>query len=435
MNKLILKFKERFNCTFLILLIPLLAIAFFRPTVLEGSNQLEFLMDLFVILLSTKLLGILTKKVQIPAVVGALLAGVIFGPAILNNIHETEFLMTLSELGVIVIMFTAGLEVDIKELKKCGKSATFIAFLGVIIPLVAGGIFACFFNNNGSIMQMDYNQLLQNIFIGVILTATSVSLTVEALKEMGKLTSKVGNTILAAALIDDVMGIVVLTIITSMADSSVSIPIVLLKLLGFFVFAIVVGILANKAFKAWMTDSPKGLRRHIVLAFCLCLGMSYIAEVYFGVADITGAFIAGVILSNTPKSKYLDKRFDSLLYMLLAPVFFASIGLKVCLEGFDTGLIVFTIGLIIVAMLTKVIGCFIASKMCKFSNKESLQIGTGMIARGEVALIVANKGAAVGLMNPIYFGPLVIMVVFIAISTPILLKLTFHEKKKKVEIS
>ena len=270
---------------------------------------------------------------------------------------------------------------------------------------------------------------LQNIFIGVILTATSVSITVETLKELGKLKTKSGNAILGAAIIDDVLGIVALTLVTSMADESVKISVVLLKIVAFFAFAGVIGFIFYKVFKKWTDQAEKGLRRHAIMAFVFCLLMSFSAEHFFGVADITGAFVAGLALSNGPRATYLSNRFDTLSYMLLSPVFFASIGLKVVLPKMSMSIILFAVILLIVAVITKVIGCGLGAKICKFSNKDSLRIGVGMVSRGEVALIVASKGAAVGLMNEKYFAPIVIMVVVTTIITPILLKFVYKSKK------
>lgn len=196
----------------------------------------EFLVDIAIILLATKLLGLLTKRFSMPQVVGALLAGLILGPAVLGVLKETDFIKQVSELGVIVLMFTAGLETSISDLKKTGKASFIIALMGVIVPLVGGFVISYFFG-----VGQGQQATLQNIFIGVILTATSVSITVETLKEMGKLSTKAGNAILGAAIIDDILGIVALTIIMSMADSQVNIAIVLLKILGFFVFSIVAG--------------------------------------------------------------------------------------------------------------------------------------------------------------------------------------------------
>lgn len=387
----------------------------------------RFLFDVAIILLSTKFCGILTKKFKMPQVVGALLAGIILGPAMLDMLHETEFISQMAALGVIVLMFTAGLETDISELKKTGKVSLVVAVLGVIVPLVLGVIVASIFNR-GDLADATTSIVLQNIFIGIILTATSVSITVETLKEMGKLNTRAGNTILGAALIDDILGVVGLTIITSMADPSVNIIVVLIKIILFFVFSGVVGYLFYKMFVKWIHRYHRDMRRFVIVSFVLCLLLSFIAEEFFGVADITGAFIAGLIISNTERTKYINARFETLSYMLLSPIFFASIGIKVELTNMSSVIIIFTLILLVVAIASKVIGCGLGARMFGYDRREALQVGMGMVSRGEVALIVANKGIAVGLMNPNFLAPVVIVVVFTTVITPILLKIVFKNK-------
>ncbi|ELC8381722.1 cation:proton antiporter [Clostridium perfringens] len=390
----------------------------------------EFLFDLALILISTKLFGLITKKVRMPQVVGALVAGVILGPAVLNVLSETEFIQKLAELGVIVLMFTAGLETDINQLKKTGKASFIIAVLGAIIPL-AGGFFIASIFNKGN----DVNTILQNVFIGIILTATSVSITVETLKEMGKLNTRAGNAILGAAIIDDILGIIALTITTSLADPSINVIIVLAKIVMFFIFAGFAGYLFHWAFIKLDERYQRDLRRFVIIAFVFCLLLSFCAEEFFGVADITGAFIAGLVISDSNRSKYLNSRFETLSYMLLSPIFFASIGIKVQLTAMTKTIFIFAILLLLVAILSKVFGCALGAKLCRYSNREAIQIGTGMISRGEVALIVANKGIAMGLMLPEFLAPVVIVVVVTTIVTPILLKVVFNNKSKSVDLN
>ncbi|HAT4284515.1 TPA: cation:proton antiporter [Clostridium perfringens] len=390
----------------------------------------EFLFDLALILISTKLFGLITKKVRMPQVVGALVAGVILGPAVLNVLSETEFIQKLAELGVIVLMFTAGLETDINQLKKTGKASFIIAVLGVIIPLVGGFFIANIFNKGN-----DVNAILQNVFIGIILTATSVSITVETLKEMGKLKTRAGNAILGAAIIDDILGIIALTITTSLADPSINVIIVLAKIVMFFIFAGLAGYLFHWAFIKLDERYQRDLRRFVIFAFVFCLLLSFSAEEFFVVADITGAFIAGLVISDSNRSNYLNSRFETLSYMLLSPIFFASIGIKVQLTAMTKTIFIFAILLLIVAILSKVFGCALGAKLCKYSNREAIQIGTGMISRGEVALIVANKGIAMGLMLPEFLAPVVIVVVVTTIVTPILLKVVFNNKSKSVDLN
>ena len=385
----------------------------------------HFLFDLALILLSTKLLGLLTRRVQMPQVVGALLAGLILGPAMLNILKETDFISQTAEIGVIVLMFTAGLETDFKEMKKTGRASFLIALIGVIVPL-GGGYAVAFFFNRTMLPGVDVSLFLQNLFIGVILTATSVSITVETLNEIGALNTRAGNAILGAAIIDDVLGIICLTIITGAADPSVNIAFVLLKILGFFVFAAVAGYIFYVLFTKMIERSDKDLRRYVILAFVFCLLLSYCAEHFFGVADITGAYIAGLILSNTRETRYITSRFNTVSYVLLSPMFFASIGINVTLPEMSPTILWFSVLLTAVAVVTKIIGCGLGAKLCRFSGRESLQIGIGMISRGEVALIVANKGFGLKMMSPVFLGPVILTVILTTILTPILLKLVFR---------
>ena len=384
----------------------------------------HYLVDIALILLSTKVLGIVTKRLQMPQVVGALLAGIVLGPAVLGVIQSTEFLSQVSELGVIVMMFTAGLGTSLDDLKHSGKSGFLVALCGVIVPLIGGTALAMLFNSSGS-----DNVFIQDVFVGVVLTATSVSITVETLKEMGKLTTVVGNTILAAALIDDVLGLIALTIVTSVGGSSGdSLLMVLVKVVLFFVFVFVVGILVKKLMDWYIANvHSTDLQRYPIFAFVLCLLMSFCAEHFFGVADITGAFAAGLIISTTSKAKYIEVKFAPLSYLLLTPIFFASIGLSMDLPEMDAKILLFSVLLVIVAVLSKFIGCGLGAKICGLNNHQCKQVGVGMVCRGEVALIVANKGSALGLMPEIFFGPIIIMVVATTVITPILLKLAYRK--------
>lgn len=391
----------------------------------------NFLLDLALILLSTKVLGLLTRRFKMPQVVGALLAGVILGPAVLNTLSDVDFITKMSEVGVIVLMFTAGMETDIKELKKTGAASFIIALIGVLVPLGGGFLLAHFFNGPDLSQGATANIFLQNMFIGVILTATSVSITVETLKEMGKLNTRAGNAILGAAIIDDILGIIALTLITSMADPNVNIGIVLLKVVAFFVFAGVAGVLFFLFFRKLQNHYHKDMRRFVILAFVFCLLISYCAEEFFGVADITGAFIAGLIISNTQRAPYIASRFETLSYTLISPVFFASIGLKMVMPEMTTSIIVFSILLMVIAVLTKIVGCGLGAKLCHFTTRESVQVGVGMVSRGEVALIVATKGAALGLMSDSFMGPIILTVVLTTVIAPVLLKIAFSDKGGK----
>ena len=365
----------------------------------------------------------MTKRFALPQVVGALLAGLLLGPAMLGVLQETTLMDQLAELGVIVLMFNAGLETDLGELKKAGKSAFIIALIGVLVPLAGGFVLASLFNQGS-------DAFLQNVFIGVILTATSVSITVETLKESGKLSTRSGNAILGAAIIDDVLGIVALTIITSLSGTGANVLLVLLKIVAFFAISVVVWIVMHRLVEWWFKRYDRDKRRFVVISFAFCLLYAYLAEELFGVADITGAYIAGLIFAKTPRVTYLQDRFDTLSYTLLSPIFFASIGLKVVLPQMSGTIILFSILLILWSVASKILGCGLGSKLCGYSNQDALRIGVGMISRGEVALIVANNGIAAGLMKDEFFGPVVLMVIATTILTPILLKVVYHGKEK-----
>lgn len=389
----------------------------------------RYLLDLALILLSTKVLSLVTKRFKLPQVVGALLAGLILGPAVFNIIEETDFIRQLAEVGVIVLLFNAGLESNLSEFKKSGKTSFIVAVMGVIIPLIGGTILA-YCINHGKVENV--SAFVQNIFIGSVLTATSVSITVETLRELGKVSTSVGNIIVGAAIIDDVLGMLVLTIITSLAGSSVSVIKVIIKIVGFFIFSIIVGIITYKLFNKWVDKYDIDKRRFVIVSFVICLLLSFSAEEFFGVADITGAYIAGLVLSSNKETIYITKRFETLSYILLSPVFFASVGLNVKLPDLNGEIVIITIALIVVAILTKIIGCGLGAKLCGYNNMESIQIGSGMITRGEVTLIIASKGLALGLMSSYFLTPVILMVVFTSIFTPILLKIVFSKDKSSV---
>ena len=282
---------------------------------------------------------------------------------------------------------------------------------------------SCFFPNALTI---------ENIFLGIILTATSVSITVETLREMGKLRGPVGSAILGAAIIDDVLGIVALTIVTSFSTTDVNVALVLVKIVLFFVFAIFAGLAFARFFRWWTSRSEENRTEYVILAFVFCLLFSFMAEYFFGVTDITGAFMAGLMISNTMSAKhslYMSASFEAVSFLYLAPVFFASIGLKVVLEDMTSHIILFAVVLTVAAVLSKLIGCGLGARVTGFDTKQSIQIGVGMVSRGEVALIVAAKGADLHLVSPELFGPVVVVVVVTTIITPILLKLAFQERE------
>lgn len=386
----------------------------------------SFLLFLAIIMISTKILGLFTRKIHMPAVVGALVAGVILGSSCLNLITLTGdtgvFLEQMAELGVILLMFNAGLETDLSELKKNGVASFVTALIGVIVPLIGGFLgYAFFFHTDFS----DYDEVLKAVFVGVVLTATSVSITVETLREMGKLKGKVGTTILGAAVIDDIIGIIVLTIVTSLKDTSVSPITVVLKIVLYFVFIAVLIFVLTKL-KVFVEEQDEK-RRTAIICVALCFILSYISEEYFGIADITGAYFAGLMLCTMKVGPYVARRCEIPSYLIFSPVFFASVGLKVTLGGMDASIWIFAIILLVIAILSKVVGCGLGAKICGCTGKEAFQVGIGMISRGEVALIVAQKGYASGMLDDVLFAPIVLVVIVTTLITPILLKLVMKD--------
>lgn len=386
----------------------------------------SFLLFLAIIMISTKILGLFTRKIHMPAVVGALVAGVILGPSCLNLITLTGdtgvLLEQMAELGVILLMFNAGLETDLSELKKNGVASFVTALIGVIVPLIGGFLgYAFFFHTDFS----DYDEVLKAVFVGVVLTATSVSITVETLREMGKLKGKVGTTILGAAVIDDIIGIIVLTIVTSLKDTSVSPITVVLKIVLYFVFIAVLIFVLTKL-KVFVEEQDEK-RRTAIICVALCFILSYISEEYFGIADITGAYFAGLMLCTMKVGPYVARRCEIPSYLIFSPVFFASVGLKVTLGGMDASIWIFAIILLVIAILSKVVGCGLGAKICGCTGKEAFQVGIGMISRGEVALIVAQKGYASGMLDDVLFAPIVLVVIVTTLITPILLKLVMKD--------
>ncbi len=389
-----------------------------------------FFLWLAIILISTKLCGLIVRKLGLPEVVGYLLAGILLGPSVFHVMTISEsnvtgaFLEDTAELGVAFLMFSAGLDTDMEEMKKNLVASVVTACIGVVVPLIMGTVaFALYFGKSFG----NHEELLASVFIGVVLTATSVSITVQTLRELGHLSGKVGTTILGAAVIDDILGIIVLTVVTSLRDTSVSPAMVSVKILAYAVMILLLFFLCNKLEPLLKKQNKK--QRIGLAALAFCMFMAYISEHFFGIADITGAYFAGLMLSTSKIRKYVDEKVGGVSTMFFSPVFFASIGIKVTLGGMSGAVWGFAVVLTVVALLSKIIGCGFGAKICGFNMRESLQVGVGMVSRGEVALIVAEKGRQVGLIDPDMFAPVVLVVIVTTLLTPILLKAVFRERK------
>ncbi len=387
--------------------------------------------DLAIIIIFAKLFGILARKLRAPQVVGEIVAGLLIGPSILGLVQQTDFLTGLAEVGVVLLMFSAGLETDLKELMKTGPVAFLIACAGVFVPLVGGTLLYMGFYGAA---PWGSEKFYTALFIGVIMTATSVSITVQSLKEMGKLRGKVGTTILSAAIIDDVIGIIVLTFVVGFKNPNSNPGAVVLSTVLFFAIALVIGYILFRLFQGFDERYPH-TRRIPIISLALCFFFAYAAEEFFGIADITGAYVAGIILCSVRDSSYIEEKMEISSYMIFGPVFFASIGLKTNIESADEGILLFSLGFVLVALIAKIIGCGLMARLCRFRFQDSLKIGVGMMTRGEVALIVAQKGLSVGLLSPVYFTSVILLIIVSSISTPILLKLLYARDKQPEAVS
>ncbi len=383
----------------------------------------EVLKDLAIILIAAKLFGVIARKCHAPQVVGEIIAGLIIGPCLLGWVAETDFIDQMAEIGVIMLMFAAGLDTDLKELIKTGPIAFLIACAGVAVPLVAGSLLYMGFYGFSSFGTEGFYRA---VFMGTIMTATSVSITVAALHEMGRLKTKVGTTIVSAAIIDDVIGIIVLTVVIGFKNPDSHPTTVLLQTIVFFAIAIVGGFLVYKVFFQLDKRYPH-TRRIPIVGLAFCFGLSYVAERFFGIADITGAYLAGIVLCSLTDHEYIEQKVDISSYMIFGPVFFAGIGLKTSFSAMDVKLALFCVCFVLVALAAKIVGCGLTARCCKFGWSDSLKIGIGMMTRGEVALIVAQKGLAVGLLTADYFTAVILLILVSSIATPLLLKLIYSK--------
>ena len=378
--------------------------------------------DLAIIILSAKFFALFARKCKAPQVVGEIIAGLIIGPCLLNLVQTSDAISIFAEIGVVLLMFSTGLGTNLKELMRAGPIATLIACVGVFVPLVGGTLLYSAFYGFAAVGSPEFYRAL---FIGTIMTATSVSITVATLQELGHLKSFLGTTIVSAAVIDDVIGIIVLTcVLGASSGEGTGIGGVLIQTVLFFLVAIGVGVVIHFVMK-WLDKRNPHTQRITIVSMAFCFAMAYIAEQYFGIADITGAYIAGIVLCAMDDAPYVERRVDISNYVIFAPVFFASIGLKTDISGLTPEILLFCICFVIVALLTKILGCGLAAKICRFNWGDSLKVGVGMMTRGEVALIVAQKGLEVGVVDPVYFTAVILLIVVSSVATPLVLKALF----------
>lgn len=407
-------------------------------------HSLQLLLLLCLVIPLAKIAGAAANRIGQPAVFGELLAGLLLGPSVANILGWSIFTLPaggahgaaipliaivkdLADIGVILLMFIAGMETDVAAMRRVGKVAFWAATGGVILPLVGGALVARAF---GLPLMWD------GIFIGTILTATSVSISAQTLMELGALRTKAGAAILGAAVIDDVMGILLLSVVVALARAGGGLEIgplllVIGRMTAYFAIAIVAGrLFAAAAAASDRLNVSQGL---LAIVLGIAFGYAWAAEYLGGVAAITGSYVAGVLFAQTRWREQIDRGIHPLTYSFFVPLFFISIGLQA--NGRDLGSqVAFTIVLILVAVVTKAVGCGAFARLFGFTGRESLQVGAGMISRGEVGLIVAGYGLAHGIIGRDVFSASVLMVLATTMVTPPLLRLTFprvepHERR------
>ncbi|MGO4545055.1 cation:proton antiporter [Paenibacillus sp. 2TAB23] len=375
---------------------------------------MQFIFYLALIIAATKAAGHLSVKLGQPAVLGKLIVGIILGPAFLGWIQPGEFIDHFAEIGVLLLMFIAGLETDLNQLRQNWKSAFAVAIGGIILPFIGGFAVASWLGLSQS----------ESLFLALLLCATSVSISVQALKELNQLNSKEGSTILGAAVVDDVVVVILLAVMLSLLGTaeSVSIPALIGKKALFFVVVIAVSIWVVPVFMK-LIARLKVTEALMSGALIACFSFAYFAE-KMGVAGIIGAFAAGIAISQTSFRHEVEKKVEPIAYTLFVPVFFVSIGLNITLDGVGNQLI-FIIVLSLVAILSKLFGGGLGARLTGFNNRSSLAIGAGMVSRGEVALIISASGLQSGLLPQIYFTAVVMVIMITTLVTPPMLKLIF----------
>lgn len=375
-----------------------------------------FIFQIVIVLLATKLAGHLSVRLGQPSVLGKIVIGIILGPALLGWVQDSEIMHTFSEIGVLLLMFLAGLETNLEDLNRNRKAAMFVAIGGIIAPIVMGYVGAHYYGLSTA----------EGIFIGLLLAATSVSISVQTLRELGWLNSKEGATLLGAAVLDDIIVVVLLAIAMSFfVGSDVSISLLIGKKILFFVILF----LASKWFVPFflrLFSKVKVTEPLLSGALIICFTFAYFGE-YLGIAGIIGSFFAGIAMAQTKFKKEIEEKVEPIANGIFVPFFFVSIGLSVTFEGISNQM-----GLIVlfsfIALLSKFIGAGIGAKLAGLNMRSSMGVGAGMISRGEVALIIAAMGLDNKLLPVAYYTPMIIVVVVTTLATPPLLKWIFGKR-------
>jgi Kef-type K+ transport system membrane component KefB len=396
------------------------------------THALQVLLLLALVIAAAKAAGAAANRIGQPAVFGEILVGLLLGPTLLDILAWPIFgangalaplVSDLAEIGVLLLMFVAGLETDLNEMRRVGRVAFWSALGGVVLPFLGGVLTAAAFG---------LPVFWEGLFIGTILTATSVSISAQTLIELGALRTREGSTILGAAVIDDVMGIMVLSVVVGAAGAGASgfdpagLGWLVVRMTLFFAVAVAAGAFFTPLLR-WAARLPisQGLLAAVLVVVFL---YSWAAEYVGAIAAITGSYLAGVLVGRTPFRKEVDAGIHPLTYSMFVPVFFISIGLEANGRELGDGWL-FSAALIVVAIVTKAFGCALLARLAGFSTPESIRVGAGMISRGEVGLIVASYGLSNAIIGRDVFSAAVVMVLVTTMVTPPLLRLTFPARR------
>ncbi|MEK4424801.1 cation:proton antiporter [Solibacillus sp. FSL K6-1523] len=380
-----------------------------------------FIFQIVIVLLATKIAGHFSVRLGQPSVLGKILIGILIGPAMLGWVTDNEIMKTFSEIGVILLMFLAGLETDLDELNANMKGAVYVALGGIILPIAMSYPLALAFGLTQG----------QAIFIGLTLAATSVSISVQTLSEIGWLKSREGSVLLGAAVLDDIIVVVLLAVAMSfLLGDDVSIPTLIGGKVFFFILLFVV---AKWVIPPFLKAFARLKITEAVLSGGLiaCFSLAYIGEHYFGIAAIIGAFFMGIAIGRTEFKETIEHKVEPLAGGIFVPFFFVSIGLSVTFDGITEN-IWFLVIFSFVAILSKLIGSGLGAKMAGFNWRSSAGIGSGMISRGEVALILAAMGLSSGLLPAEDYTPMVIVIIVTTLVTPPMLKGIFGSRNQQL---
>ncbi len=374
---------------------------------------MHFVGILCLILITTTLFSHLARRMGVPAVIGQLLAGVLVGGARPNWVHPDILVHDFSEIGVILLMFLAGLESDISLLKRYFRPGMLVALLGIVFPMLFGYATGVGFQSSPT----------EAFFFGIVLAATSVSISVEVLKELNVVNTKEGSTILGASVVDDILVVLVLSLSLSFlgGDSSQATPLpvtLLVELIYFVLIFLLVKWIAP--FLLALAEKLFANSAVIIMSLIICLGMAYLADLV-GLSAVIGAFFAGIAVSQTKVREEVEHSVEALGYAVFIPVFFVSVGLEVDFSRLNEQLF-FILAFTVVAILTKLVGGYVGAKIAKFSNNSAWMVGAGMISRGEMALIILQIGQQNQLISSALYSPLVIVVLLSTLISPLILK-------------